>query len=465
MLNGMSATSPTVAPQGGTLDLPAVGLGASRERTSSLAGLLAIAGVLVSGVTIAVAAAHTTTLLPQTVEYAGAVHLAGAFSSLGLNLHAGGTIAALTVLFISYVFVVRTSDRLSARVVLTTIAALTVFVLVAPPLVSTDIFSYQAYARMGALYGTNPYTHGPYAIFHDPVFQYVGADWSYIPSAYGPVFTVFSYLMAPLSVAASVFAYKGIAAVSSIALVALVWNCAKLRGKNPVKAAALVGLNPLLIIYGVGGGHNDLLMLVALVGGLYAVLRSREKLGGGLAMLATGIKLTAGVVLPFALAAGGPRHRRSRHDLLVGAGIGLSMVTVLSLTLFGSGSIDMLQTINHSQSEGDWQTVPGFIGNALHMPTLGHIVGYLLALVFVVIACWLLRRVWQGRMDWIDGAGWATLTMLLAASSLLPWYVGWLLPLAALGHDRRLTKVALTMTGVVLAFQLVGYIPHATGMF
>src|ERR1700742_4582500 len=113
MLNGMSATSPTIAPQGGTYDLSGVGLTAGGERTSSRAGLLAIAGVLVSGVTIAVAAAHTTTLLPQSVEYASAADLAGAFNGLGLNLHAGGTIAALTLLFISYVFVVRTSDRLS----------------------------------------------------------------------------------------------------------------------------------------------------------------------------------------------------------------------------------------------------------------------------------------------------------------------------------------------------------------
>ena len=45
-------------------------------------------------------------------------------------------------------------------------------------------------------------------------------------------------------------------------------------------------------------------------------------------------------------------------------------------------------------------------------------------------------------MDWIDGAGWATVAMLVAASSLLPWYVAWLLPLAALASDRRLVRTA-----------------------
>jgi hypothetical protein len=50
--------------------------------------------------------------------------------------------------------------------------------------------------------------------------------------------------------------------------------------------------------------------------------------------------------------------------------------------------------------------------------------------------------------------------MLVAASSLLPWYVAWALPLAAIGSDRRLLRAVLVLTGVVLAVQLLGYIPH-----
>ncbi len=185
-------------------------------------------------------------------------------------------------MFVSYAAVVALAGQLSARVVLVAIVAVHAVVLLAPPLASTDVFSYQAYARMGAMYGINPYTHGPYAINLDAVFPYVGAKWSTTtPSAYGPVFTVSTYLLAPLTIATSVFAYKSIAAVASLALVAVVWRCARLRGNDPVKAAALVGLNPLLVIYGVGGGHNDLLMLLAMVGGVYAILASREGWAAG----------------------------------------------------------------------------------------------------------------------------------------------------------------------------------------
>jgi hypothetical protein len=443
---------------------PAVEREAATSRRLSRRGLVAVGGVLASGAVIAVAAAHTESLLPESIRPVQA-SLAGAFGSLFLNLHVGGAIAALTLMFVSYAAVVALSGQLSARVVLIAIAAVHAFMLLAPPLASTDIFSYQAYARMGAVYGTNPYTHGPYAINLDAVFPYVGAKWSYTPSAYGPVFTVFSYLLAPLTIAGSVFAYKSIAAVASLALVAVVWRCARLRGLDPVKAAALVGLNPLLLIYGVGGGHNDLLMLLAMTGGVYAVLASRQWVGGGLSIVAIGIKLTAGLVLPFALAAPGvggadSRTKGGRGRLALGAAVGLAALAVLSFGVFGTGSFRMLGTVIKSQSEGSWLSIPGVISAKLGMPTVGHVAGFVLAGLFAVALAWLLRRVWRGQTDWIDGAGWAMLAMLVASSSLLPWYVAWLLPLAALGRNRRLATTAIVLTGVVQGVTLLGYIPH-----
>ncbi len=440
---------------------PAIERDVATDRRLNRRGLAALGGVVAGGALIAVSAAHTESLLPESIRPVPA-SLAGAFGSLFLNLHVGGAIAALVLLFLAYAAVVALSGQLSARVVLLAIVAVHAVVLLAPPLASTDIFSYQAYARMGAVYGINPYTHGPYANSPDPVFQYVGAKWSTIPSAYGPVFTVFSYLLAPLTIAASVYAYKSIAVLASLALVAVVWRCAQLRGVDPVKAAAIVGLNPLLVIYGVGGGHNDLLMLLAMVGGVYAILASRERVGGGLSVLAIGVKLTAGLVLPFALAAGGAngRTRGGRGRLLMGAGVGLVALAVLSFGVFGAGSVHVLGTVIKSQSEGDWLSIPGVISTKLGMPGVGRVAGFVLAGAFALTLFWLLRRVWRGQMDWLDGAGWAMLAMLVASSSLLPWYVAWVLPLAALGRDRRLVTSAIVFTGIVQGITVLGYIPH-----
>jgi hypothetical protein len=135
-------------------------------------------------------------------------------------------------------------------------------------------------------------------------------------------------------------------------------------------------------------------------------------------------------------------------------------MAALSAVLFGAGPLHLPTTIEHSQSSGDWHSIPGFITSRLGLGTIGHITGLILTGAFLACACWLVRRVWRGQLDWIDGAGWATLAMLVTASSLLPWYGAWLLPLAALGTDRRLWRSSIVLTGVIMLIVLFGYLPH-----
>lgn len=464
ILSSMSVRGPLGATsQRAGLELAgAPSLDVRTAAASSRRALLAIAGLLACGVLIAVSAANTQPLLPQSIRPVPA-SLAGAFANTGLNLHAGGAIAVLTMMSICYGLVAWLAGELSGRTVLMAIAALHAVVLLAPPLISTDIFSYQAYARMGALFGINPYVFGPHALGPgDPVFFYIGEKWSYIPSVYGPLFTVFSYLLAPLSVAASVATYKLIATLASLGIVAIVYNAARLRGVNQARAAALVGLNPLLVLYGVGGGHNDLLMLLAMAAAIYALLLYRDRLGGALTVVAIGIKLTAGLMLPFAIAAEGSLGGRGRRrNLLIGAGTALAFVAAITFAMFGPGAIDLLSTVRKSQSEGDWHSLPGLMVSRLGLNTAGHVVGIVLAVAFVIVCAWLVRRVWRGQLDWINGAAWATIAMLAAASSLLPWYVAWLLPFAALATDRRLLRATVVVTCIMQAVEMLGYVPHS----
>ena len=463
----MSAPGPLGAiPPSGTLEFESQALpsraGAWRRWRAAASqqrvGLVALSGMVVTGLLVSISATHTAQLLPETVRPIPR-WLAGPFGGAGIDLRSYGLIAVLVAMFACYALAVRAADRLPARAVLTAIAALYALVLLAPPLVSTDIFSYGAYGRMGTVYGANPYLHGPITIGLDPLYQFIGAKWVTTPSVYGPVFTAISYVLAPLSIASSVLAYKAVAAIASLATIAAVWNAARWRGVNPVKAAALVGLNPLTIVYGVGGGHNDLLMLAAMVAGLYAILQHRDRAGGGLLSLATGIKLTGGLLLPFAIA-GGALRRAGRRDIVIGATVAAIVLLIGSVALFGTGPFHLPSTIEQSQSEGDWHSIPGFISSRLGLGTIGHVSGLVLTGAFAVVCAWLVRRVWRRELDWIDGAAWATVALLLSAGSLLPWYAAWLMPLAALGTDRRLWKVAVALTGVIQLIELFGYIPH-----
>jgi Glycosyltransferase family 87 len=425
-------------------------------------GLLGLAGLLATGLLVAISAASTDNLLPQTVQAGiGRIGLAGWFGNIGINLGSGGLIAVMVVMFAAYVVTVGTASRLSGVLVLGVIAALHALMLLAPPLVSTDVFSYQFYGRIGELYGANPYLAGPHALALDPMYAYIGSKWISAPTVYGPLFTGLSYLLAPLSIPANVFAYKAMAAVSSLAVVALVWNAARLRGVEPVKAVALVGLNPLIVVYGVGGGHNDLLMLAPLMAGVVLLLQRRDRLGAGSIVLAAAVKVTAGVLLPFGLAgARGPMFRTRRRDLLIGAGVAGAVLSAFAFAMFGTGPLHLPGTIEKVQSTGNLQGLPGFVVTRLGLQTVSHPLALTLGALFAAVLGWLLWRVWRGELDWIAGAGWAAVALLVSAASLLPWYVAWLMPLAAVGRDRRLWQTSIVLSGVIGCFELIAFIPH-----
>lgn len=461
----MSVDSPPLGrAHSGAFELRTPALDAPRSTSRNWIGILGLTGLVATGLLVALAAADTDNLLPQTVRWApGILGLAGSFGTTGINLGSVGLSAVMAAMFVSYLATVAVAHRLSPLAVLGVIAALNAFMLLAPPLVSTDIFSYQFYGRLGEVYHANPYVTGAYALHYDPLYSYIGSKWINTPTVYGPLFTAISYLLAPLTIPANVFAYKAIAALSSLGIVALVWNGARLRGVDQVKAVALVGLNPLLVVYGVGGGHNDLLMLAPMLGGLVLLLKGRGRLAGASIVTAAAVKVTAGLLLPFALAdrrLGVVRTRR--RELLIGAGVAAAAIAVFALAMFGTGPLHLPGAIEKVQSKGNWQSIPGFIGTRLGLGTVGHPVELVLTGLFAASLAWLLWRVWQGRLDWIAGAGWAALALLVTAASLLPWYAAWLLPLAALGRDRRLWRASLILTVVMAFFQILAYIPHAS---
>jgi alpha-1,6-mannosyltransferase len=423
--------------------------------------------MLTTGLLVSISAASTYRLLPQTLSAGiGGIGLAGSFGTTGINLGSAGLTITIALMFASYVVTVGAARRLSPVLVLGSIAALYALILLAPPLASTDIFSYQFYGRIGRLYGFNPYLAGPHALAGDPLYSYIGSKWWATPTVYGPLFTALSYLLAPLTFAASVFAYKALAAVSSLAIVALTWNGARLRGVDQVRAVALVGLNPLIVVYGIGGGHNDLLMMAPMVAGIVLLLQGRGRSGAASIVVAAAVKVTAGIMLPFALAdARGRMAGARRRDLLIGAGVTAALLVVLAFVLFGTGPLHLPATIEKVQSKGNWQSIPGFVAARLGLGSaIGQPAALLLGILFAAVLSWLLWRVWRGELDWIAGAGWAAVALLVTAASLLPWYVAWLMPLAALGRDRRLWQVSILLTLVIGCFQLLAYIPHASSL-
>ncbi len=315
-------------------------------------------------------------------------------------------------------------------------AAILLFAL-APPLLSLDVFSYVSYARLGAEHGLNPYEYAPAAIPGDEAAIRV-EDFSEAVSVYGPLFTLGSYPLALLGVPAAVWALKVVAALAIAAMAALTARLARLRGVDPAAAAAFVALNPLVLVHLVAGAHNDGLMTLLALAAVTAALTARPLAAGASLAASVAVKAAGALYAPFVVL-GGPRRGRILAGALA-AGAGLAAV---ALAVFGTGATEALSVAGDNQSTVSRWSVPA---------TLARITGLdvdpirvVLAVCFGAVVVALLVRVARGA-DWVRAAGWAALGLLVASAYMAPWYVIWLLPLAAISRDRLLAAGAIAFT-------------------
>jgi uncharacterized membrane protein len=316
----------------------------------------------------------------------------------------------------------------------------------APVLLSHDAFSYVDYARLGVHHGLDPYTHAPEAAPADSAFADV--TWTETTSAYGPLFTLATFPLAWLPVGLAVAALKALAALSVAALAVLVSRLAAWRGLDPLRAAAFLALNPLVLVHVVGGAHNDGLAMLFAMLGVAAVLAGLQATGGASLVVAAATKASALILLPFPLLA----HPRSINRLAAGA-VGAALAIGLAAYLaFGWDWTHAFGLAGENQDRTSHMSIPitlarltGLGAAPVRVAALG-----LYGLGFASLLVWTRRG-----GDWVRAAAWASLGLLLATSWLLPWYLIWALPLVAISRDRPLALLTLGLT----AYQLGARIP------
>jgi hypothetical protein len=356
--------------------------------------------------------------------------------------------AALWLALALYVVVLVGARSLGVQLALWAIVAMHVVFFLAPPLLSHDVFSYIAYARLGVANHLNPYTHAPLDIPNDPGFTHAGSIDA--PSAYGPLFTLMTYPLSPLGIAAAFWILKVVAVLSSLGIVALVWRIAERLGRDALFAALAVGLNPLVLVHVVSGAHNEALTLVIVMAGVLLWVAGRDQAGVAVTTLATGIKASAGLVVPFLVV--GDLRRRLWPALAVVLGL-----VVLGLAAFGTHALDAFTLISSNQDRTSRFSLPYKTAQLLGAVLPGDRLDYsdgvraAFAIACVAVFVWLLWRTWRNLIEPLEAIGWATLAVLLASAWLVPWYVLWLVPFAAISRDRRLQLATLALCAWMLA--------------
>jgi hypothetical protein len=388
---------------------------------------------------------RSTTSFPDW--FAGPLH--GAFRGLTSDptTLANAFSAALAAMGIVYCLALATARTLPIRVIVVCVIALHAILLLSPPLRMEDMFDYIGYARLGALHGLNPYTHVVADAAHDPVFRFTG--WHHLTSPYGPLFTAITYPLALFPLPVAYWLLKAVTVCASLGFLALVCRCARLLGRDARPALLFVAANPIFLIFMLGGFHNDVFMLVPSTAAIALMLEGRHRAAGAALVVAVAVKFTAVLLLPFLLVAiTGEAAARRRVELLKGFALAAVPLLILSLALFGPALPNLKQQSTLLTSLSLPTLIGDLIGAGGGAPWLLHLAD---AGVVATVVYMLLRR----RSDWLAGAGWSTFALVLSLGWLVPWYVVWVLPLAALGTSvwLRLGTIALT------AFLIATFVP------
>lgn len=354
--------------------------------------------------------------------------------------------------------------------------------LVAPPLFSRDVYSYAGQALLAAR-GLSPYAQGPSAVPGEITAE-VDDVWLDTPSPYGPAFLGPASLLLRLTgddVVPAVLLLRLLAVLGLVLTAVALPHLARTCGV-PAQRALWLGLaNPLGLLHGVAGAHNDALMVGLLVAGAAVALgcpagtvegRAAPRLQGGkrgmtqpsptlgrlvaagaLVALAGLVKAPALGALPFlALAVPGVRERlRAGAALVVGAITAAVAATVLSglgfgwLGTLGAGRARLSlfsPTTGLGTSLGALADAVGVTDDRDAVREAVLAAGVVLALLLAAVLLWRTLRGPASARACVQGFGLALLVVVVLSPTVLPWYVLWaVVPLAAAVGPRAATAL------------------------
>ena len=400
-------------------------------------------------------------------------------------------LSTLLALVGAFVLLVREALRrgLSSRVALGAVVLSLAFASAGPLVLSRDVYSYAVYGRIHAVEGSNPYSANPSAFPGDPFASVLSREWREEPSVYGPAFTLMSAGVVGAtrdSPGATVFAFKLLAA---LAIGGAAWLTAlaarRFRPEREAAAFVLVGLNPVLVVQTVGGGHNDALVAAAVAGALVLALpsgplpvprrvgdsvvvqltelpsHSRPGAFGVTALLAlaTLIKVVAGIPLLLWLWSIA-RTRRGREGLHIGqlalhTSVAAALALLLTIPWFGLRAVTSMFSLASRRgfASGARLVARGAerLGEALGGVAFADVLTALVYVAFFVLVAIGILGVLRfgGRAGEPEVWGTGLLLLALGAPYLLPWYSAWFAPLLALARPNWRLWIAAGASAVL----------------
>lgn len=350
-------------------------------------------------------------------------------------------VLGLVLLGLAWIGLVGASERLrgSTRrriaVVAVIAGAWTLPILLGPPLLSNDVYSYTAQGEMASR-GIDPTSVGPVALGRGDFLRAVDPTWKTAPAPYGPVWIATSSAVVQVAghdPTTSVWVFR-LVIVAGVVMAAFgVASIARSSGVDRPYALAVGIANPLVILYLIGGYHNDALMMGFLCLGVAAAMKDKRILAVVLLTLATAVKLPAIAAL---LVVGwvwagkdAPFRKRilSVAAVMIPAMVALAVLSVA--TGIGAGWITALRSTGKVMDTFSLMTMLGYFGSDLvnglglsDNPEIGVApVRFLGLLAGLGISYWLMTRAERIGIPRAIGLGMCALVLL--GPVMWPWYL------------------------------------------
>ncbi len=196
---------------------------------------------------------------------------------------------------------VEIAERVRIRLGAKVMALWALPIMLGPPLLSNDVYSYAAQGEIGSR-GLDPTVVGPWALGGGRFWRAADDVWHYNPSPYGPVWNKLAAGLVGITghdPALAVWAFRIVIMLSVVLAGWAVVRIARQIGTDPAVALVLAIGNPVVLLHFIGGVHNDAMMMSLLLVGL-SFMRSRQRAIAFIVLSAAlAIKLPAVVGLAF----------------------------------------------------------------------------------------------------------------------------------------------------------------------
>jgi hypothetical protein len=296
------------------------------------------------------------------------------------------------------------------------------------PIGAIDVFDYLLSPRVWILHDANPFVVAPAVFPDDPFIPY--AAYAGLAFSYGPFWLFLSTPVTLLAGDELLLGLFGLKALMGLGLLAsLVLVAAILPPERRALAVVLLGWNPLVLFEFSANAHNDAWVVAFLLLGVFFARRG-GLVGSMLALAASGLVKFAAFPLMLVFLAAEAAHRRFRRVLIAGAA---ACVLVLASYAPFLGDGDVLTALKQRQ-ELFTTSLPTLVflwlepgvADAPSLAARGALV--LFALIVGTVALVVFVR----KIDPVRGSFEVLFFyFVLAVVWFQPWYVTWLVALAA----------------------------------